>query len=364
MFQSCVWGQAPVWCCRAIAPARKCTVSCPFLSTALASARYVQFQLSVARTCTRGSSLREKTSHTFMVAEFTAHGGSWARSCVRWGWTLQRGNLAAESSTRICVNGASAISGERMAEARRRDRRSPPQRPPCVVTAIESPEQALVKSQSGPLSSVPITARPAHRLSRIDAEAFLVFPPRRFRMSSLCPSLQVWPSSRRPWSPRSSVWHCGSAVPTSARKVVWESNFLRTTLPLLVKFVAAEMWWRTFHGGTRQQGETLGGRGADAKIQFIFPPRRAIHAVDFEAPKVRAACQMRFGDGEVSGADKSIWFLTALAPRRVANQQVQAERERDDSAQEEAYGEHCSHEVVILARIPKSGHHALQGGKK
>ena len=63
----------------------------------------------------------------------------------------------------------------------------------------------------------------------------------------------------------------------------------------------------TFHGGTRQQGETLGGRGDDAKIQFIFPPRRAIHAVEVEARTIRAACQMRFGDGEVSGADKSIW---------------------------------------------------------
>ena len=43
-------------------------------------------------------------------------------------------------------------------------------------------ERALVRSQSGPLSSVPFTAMPIHRLSKLDSEPFRVLLLRRLRL--------------------------------------------------------------------------------------------------------------------------------------------------------------------------------------
>ena len=68
-------------------------------------------------------------------------------------------------------------------------------------------ERALVRSQSGPLASVPFTALPIHRISRMDPEPFRVLLLRRLRMPPppQCSRLPVWPSTRRPWPPPRSV---------------------------------------------------------------------------------------------------------------------------------------------------------------
>ena len=49
---------------------------------------------------------------------------------------------------------------------------------PCLSPT----EQAQVRSQSGPLASVPLTALPVHRVSRMDSEPFRVFLLRRLRL--------------------------------------------------------------------------------------------------------------------------------------------------------------------------------------
>ena len=86
--------------------------------------------------------------------------------------------------------------------------------PPYTITTgnrwwphLSLAERALVRSQSGPLASVPFTALPIHRISRMDPELFRVLLLRRLRMPlpPQCSRLPVWPSPRRPWPPPRSV---------------------------------------------------------------------------------------------------------------------------------------------------------------
>ena len=51
-----------------------------------------------------------------------------------------------------------------------------------VFPSLTSPEQALVRSQSGPLASVPFTSMPVQRVSRMDSEVFRVLLLRRLRL--------------------------------------------------------------------------------------------------------------------------------------------------------------------------------------
>ena len=78
-----------------------------------------------------------------------------------------------------------------------------------VVWPTLSPaEQAMVRSQSGPLASVPFTAMPTSRVTRISSDLFRVLfasPPISF--APLCSLLPVWPSPRRPWPPPRSLQH-------------------------------------------------------------------------------------------------------------------------------------------------------------
>ena len=50
-----------------------------------------------------------------------------------------------------------------------------------VWPQLSPDERALVRSQSGPLSSVPFTAMPVHRVSKLDSEPFRVLLLRRIR---------------------------------------------------------------------------------------------------------------------------------------------------------------------------------------
>ena len=51
-----------------------------------------------------------------------------------------------------------------------------------VWPQLSPDERALVRSQSGPLSSVPFTAMPVHRVSKLDSEPFRVLLLRRLRL--------------------------------------------------------------------------------------------------------------------------------------------------------------------------------------
>ena len=51
-----------------------------------------------------------------------------------------------------------------------------------VLPSLSPAEQAMVRSQSGPLASVPFTAMPFQRVSRIDSEEFRVLVMRRLRL--------------------------------------------------------------------------------------------------------------------------------------------------------------------------------------
>ena len=51
-----------------------------------------------------------------------------------------------------------------------------------VLPSLSPAEQAMVRSQSGPLASVPFTAMPIQRVSRIDSEEFRVLVLRRLRL--------------------------------------------------------------------------------------------------------------------------------------------------------------------------------------
>ena len=55
------------------------------------------------------------------------------------------------------------------------------------MASLHPTEQAQVRSQSGPLASVPLTALPVHRVSRMDSEPFQVVLLRRLRMPGLEP---------------------------------------------------------------------------------------------------------------------------------------------------------------------------------
>ena len=74
-----------------------------------------------------------------------------------------------------------------------------------------------------------------------------------------------------------------------------------------------------------------------------------------------------FGNGEAFGADKPIWAWLL----RHAGWQISRYKQKGNgmTAFKQAYGEHHTHEVVpfaevILGRIPKPTHRALQGGKR
>ena len=65
------------------------------------------------------------------------------------------------------------------------------------VPQLNPAERAMVRSQSGPLSSVPFTAMPTNRVTRFEAEQFRVLLLRRLRLPL--------PLVRRPWTPPCSV---------------------------------------------------------------------------------------------------------------------------------------------------------------
>ena len=74
--------------------------------------------------------------------------------------------------------------------------------------------RAMVRSQSGPLASVPITLLPIHRILRVGSRAVqsvvLETPPHA--SPPQCSRLPVWPSPRRHWPPPRSVqesWGAG-----------------------------------------------------------------------------------------------------------------------------------------------------------
>ena len=97
------------------------------------------------------------------------------------------------------------------------------------------------------------------------------------------------------------------------------------------------------------------------------PAERASQAVEEQARTIRADCQLRFGSGETFGADKPIraWLL------RHAGWQISRYKQKGNgmTAHKQAYGKHYTHEVVsfaevVLVRVPKPTHRALQGGKR
>ena len=97
------------------------------------------------------------------------------------------------------------------------------------------------------------------------------------------------------------------------------------------------------------------------------PAERAIQAVEEQARTIRAECQMRFGSGETFGADKPIWPWLL----RDAGWQISRYKQKGNGmkAYTQAHGEHYTHEVVpfaevVLVRVPKPTHRALQGGKR
>ena len=76
---------------------------------------------------------------------------------------------------------------------------------------------------------------------------------------------------------------------------------------------------------------------------------------------------MRFGNGEAFGADKPVWAWLL----RHAGWQISRYKQKGNgmTAYKQACGEHYTHEVVpfsdvILVKIPKPTHRALQGGKR
>ena len=94
------------------------------------------------------------------------------------------------------------------------------------------------------------------------------------------------------------------------------------------------------------------------------PAERAIRAVEEKSRTIRADCQMRFGSGEIFGADKPIWAWLL----RHAGWQSSRYKQKGNGMT--AYhGEHYTHEVVlfakvVLVKVPKPVHRALQGGTR
>ena len=69
-------------------------------------------------------------------------------------------------------------------------------------------EQALLRSQSGPMAGLPFSSIPTSSLSRFPPQLFRVLLLRRL-LASFAPCfshLPVWPSTRRPWPPPCSVF--------------------------------------------------------------------------------------------------------------------------------------------------------------
>ena len=71
-----------------------------------------------------------------------------------------------------------------------------------VWPSLSQAERAMLRSQSGPLASVPFTA-PIHRVSRMDPEPFRCCSCDASACLSHCSRLPVWPSPRRLWPSRS-----------------------------------------------------------------------------------------------------------------------------------------------------------------
>ena len=98
------------------------------------------------------------------------------------------------------------------------------------------------------------------------------------------------------------------------------------------------------------------------------PAERGIQAVEGEeARTIRADCHMRFGSGETFGADKPIWAWLL----RHAGWQISRYKQKGNgmTAYKQAYGDQKTHEVVpfaevVLVRVPKPTHRALQGRKR
>ena len=87
-----------------------------------------------------------------------------------------------------------------------------------VVWPTLSPaEQAMVRSQSGPLS-VPFTAMPTSRVTRIASSRFgFSCCDASVLLCPLCSLLPVWPSPRRPWQPPRSLQHSWGAGEKAVR---------------------------------------------------------------------------------------------------------------------------------------------------
>ena len=97
------------------------------------------------------------------------------------------------------------------------------------------------------------------------------------------------------------------------------------------------------------------------------PAERAIHVVEEQLWTIRADCQMRFGSGETLGADKPIWAWLL----RHAGWQISRYKQNcnEVTGHKQACGEHHTPEVVpfaeiVLVRVPKPTHRALQGGRR
>ena len=98
-----------------------------------------------------------------------------------------------------------------------------------VVPRLSNSQQAMIRSQSGPLAGVPFVAFPTSPLFRFDASAFRVLLLRRFwRPLSVFVRLPVWPSTRRPWPP---------AVACAVSGVLGRRGFA-------LESAAARLWWK------------------------------------------------------------------------------------------------------------------------
>ena len=73
-----------------------------------------------------------------------------------------------------------------------------------LLPTMTERDQALLRSQGGPLAAAPFTSCPTDKLFRIEPQCFRVL---LFRRSSppTPTQLQVWPSTRRPWPPPCSL---------------------------------------------------------------------------------------------------------------------------------------------------------------
>ena len=72
-----------------------------------------------------------------------------------------------------------------------------------VRPLLDEPEEALLRSQGGPLASVPFTSLPTLRETTFAPQPFRLLLLCRLRLAfpPLCTLVPVWPSTRLPWSP-------------------------------------------------------------------------------------------------------------------------------------------------------------------